>query len=280
MIIVVATPTFTPDAWVGQIAAGGLRVAAILPGHSTLPADWGFRDRTLGTHVLYGVVRGKMLVSREGMERTLSEGGILWQMPDVRHTFVLAPGAGRTTLYHMRLVMTDSRGQPATVDRPWVVGRHAPGVLSYFEQLFADVVRTGANRDARVHARLTLLFAAIIESAGDEAAVPGLTDRQQAIVKSYVDARIGRRPTPTDLADAVNLSEEYFARLFKRTYGLAPRAWLVNERIRQASIALAETRSPIATIARKYGYEDQYLFSRQFRQVMSTSPREFRKRHA
>ena len=53
----------------------------------------------------------------------------------------------------------------------------------------------------------------------------------------------------------------------------------MRERIRLASIRLVDSDEKIQTIARQLGYNNPYLFSRQFKQVMGVSPRVFRQRH-
>jgi AraC-like DNA-binding protein len=85
--------------------------------------------------------------------------------------------------------------------------------------------------------------------------------------------------TPQQLAGVTNLSPDYFARLFKQTYGVIPRTWLVQEKMRLASVELVTTRKSITQVATELGYTDLYLFSRQFKQVCGCSPREFRLRH-
>jgi AraC-like DNA-binding protein len=106
----------------------------------------------------------------------------------------------------------------------------------------------------------------------------GLTPSQREKVLAYASRHIASRPTPNDLAGQVGLSSEYFARQFKKTFGVVPRAWLIQERIRAAAISLVETNDTISELANKLGYEDLFLFSRQFKQVMGCSPRAYRKK--
>jgi len=80
------------------------------------------------------------------------------------------------------------------------------------------------------------------------------------------------RPQPAELARALGLSPTWFARLFRRTYGCAPRAWLVRQRIGHAAERLQSAAS-IGAVASEFGYADLFLFSRQFRAVLGSSPR-------
>jgi AraC-like DNA-binding protein len=76
----------------------------------------------------------------------------------------------------------------------------------------------------------------------------------------------------------VGLSPDWFRRVFQRSYGCSPRAWILRERIRLAAQRLIdEPAESIGAVAAGFGYKDQYLFSRQFRQVMGKSPRDWRR---
>ena len=77
----------------------------------------------------------------------------------------------------------------------------------------------------------------------------------------------------------LGLSQDYFARIFRRSMGLSPRAWLVDERIRCAAASLLESDAPIGTVAADHGYADLTLFGRQFRAVMGAAPRQWREQH-
>ncbi len=47
----------------------------------------------------------------------------------------------------------------------------------------------------------------------------------------------------------VDLSDAYFSRVFRQTFGEAPRAWLVRQRITRAALALDESTRSITEIA-------------------------------
>jgi AraC-like DNA-binding protein len=85
-----------------------------------------------------------------------------------------------------------------------------------------------------------------------------------------------QRPTPADLAAQLDLTPDYFSRVFRHTFGCAPRDWLVRERIAAAGRVLRDTNVPVSHVARNYGYADAAQFSRQFKQETGLSPRRYR----
>jgi AraC-like DNA-binding protein len=87
-----------------------------------------------------------------------------------------------------------------------------------------------------------------------------------------------RRWDRDGLAAALGISGLHLSRQLKATFGMPLRRWLVEMRIRSAAQELEAGDTAIAEIARRHGYEDQFLFSRQFRAVLGTTPRAWRER--
>ena len=84
-------------------------------------------------------------------------------------------------------------------------------------------------------------------------------------------------PAPADLARELGLGSERFLRLFKATYGMAPRRWLLESRIAEARFRLAHAHEPIGAIAEALGYSDRPRFNRQFKAPWSErTPRAYR----
>ena len=78
------------------------------------------------------------------------------------------------------------------------------------------------------------------------------------------------------IADAVNVSEDYLTRIFKREMGLSPWDYLNRYRINLASNLLQETGKSISEIASETGFKDQAYFCRVFRKVKGINPGKLR----
>jgi len=103
-----------------------------------------------------------------------------------------------------------------------------------------------------------------------------LSSREVRHLFDWIRTHMVPWPTPHDLAQQVGLSPKYFSLKFKNTLNMAPRTWILRERMRTSAQFLRETRLPIREIAARMGYEDAYRFSHQFRRVFATSPRQYR----
>ncbi|HNW55438.1 MAG TPA: helix-turn-helix transcriptional regulator, partial [Bacteroidales bacterium] len=58
--------------------------------------------------------------------------------------------------------------------------------------------------------------------------------------------------------------------------GHSPIDYFIQPKIQRSCRYLDNTVLSIADVAREIGFDDQFYFSRQFRKVMSMSPREYR----
>ncbi len=103
-----------------------------------------------------------------------------------------------------------------------------------------------------------------------------LTAHQRQRLLRYTQAHLADGLTAADLAREVGMSADYFTRVFRDSFGCAPRLWLTRERIRAASRLLAGSDLRIFQIAQRLGYSDVPQFSRQFKAVMGMNPQTYR----
>lgn len=78
------------------------------------------------------------------------------------------------------------------------------------------------------------------------------------------------------LAAGVHLSRSRVGRLFRETFGKTPMAYLTMLRAERMAVLLRTTDARIATIADQVGWADPAYASRQFRQSVGYSPRQYR----
>lgn len=84
--------------------------------------------------------------------------------------------------------------------------------------------------------------------------------------------------TASVLAARVGLSEVYFRRLFKEAYGIPPKQYILELRIRHACLLLAENSATVTEISKACGFSSVYHFCRAFRSAMGETPSEYRKK--
>ena len=81
------------------------------------------------------------------------------------------------------------------------------------------------------------------------------------------------------LADAVNMSESHFSRLFKSTTGLSPSQYFIRLRITKAQKLLRETTQSIIEIGLEVGYSSPSHFAQVFRKEAGLAPHDYRQQN-
>ena len=105
----------------------------------------------------------------------------------------------------------------------------------------------------------------------------GLLPWQVRKVREYVNAHIADRVLVLDLSAVVRLSEAHFARMFKRTFGLSPHAFVLRCRLELAARLMLESTESLTDIALCCGFTDQAHFCNHFRRSIGESPAAWRR---
>jgi AraC-like DNA-binding protein len=83
-----------------------------------------------------------------------------------------------------------------------------------------------------------------------------------------------------DLARECGLSPGRFMRAFKRSFGVPVRRYLLHRRVQAAKSLLLHSDKPLLKVAMDAGFTDQPAFNRSFREIVGTSPGQWRRTNA
>jgi AraC family transcriptional regulator len=117
-------------------------------------------------------------------------------------------------------------------------------------------------------------------AAGALAREGGLRTRHARRVRDYIDSHIADRVLVADLCALVQLSEGHFSRVFRRTFGKPPYAFLIRRRVELAARHMLQTEGTLSDIALQCGFADQAHLSRHFRQTTGYTPAAWRRAHS
>lgn len=134
--------------------------------------------------------------------------------------------------------------------------------------------------------RLVIAHLCVVESSEFLARLVLLLTHQEvlppltgALVKRAI-VYLGEHATTSvsrwQLADAVNVSEDYLTRIFRKEIGLSPWDYLNRHRIYLATNLLKQSTLTINEVANQTGFQDQAYFCRVFRKIKGMAPTKIR----
>ena len=104
----------------------------------------------------------------------------------------------------------------------------------------------------------------------------GLAAWQQVVLRAYIEKHIGECIRIRALARFVYLSPHGFCRAFKRSFGIPPQRYVVQQRMERAKAMLARSTWSITDIGLAVGFRQRRSFSAAFRHATGSSPSEYR----
>lgn len=80
----------------------------------------------------------------------------------------------------------------------------------------------------------------------------------------------------TLLAREIGINRSYLSTGFRNVYGMSPKQYLTDLRMKKASALIKKGSESITYIARNVGYEDPLAFSKAFKEQFGLSPKQYR----
>ena len=158
------------------------------------------------------------------------------------------------------------RAQPAPLGRNW------PDLFDELIGLFRRFDRVGRMRAVNKLEQLLLELAEARAEAGRE------REGGDAWLESVL-ARLDARTEPdlARLAPELGLSSTALRRRFKAATGISLQEHVLQSRIAAARALLTDTDLPLKAVAHQLGYQNEFFFSRQFKEKTGAAPGAFRK---
>ena len=99
-------------------------------------------------------------------------------------------------------------------------------------------------------------------------------------VKLYLDVNYYEPLQIRQVARQFGVHPNYLTRVFRESYGVGPKEYLTDLKLKKAEAMLASTDYAVAVVASSLGFEDAFAFSRLFKKRVGCSPSAFRSRQA
>jgi AraC-like DNA-binding protein len=105
----------------------------------------------------------------------------------------------------------------------------------------------------------------------------GLAPWQERRAKEILRANLEGGVLLKEVARECGLSAGHFSRAFRRTLGVTPHKWLIEQRIARSKEKLCDGELSLSAVAAECGFSDQSHLTRIFRQTVGVSPGAWRR---
>ncbi|RCW74782.1 response regulator transcription factor [Saliterribacillus persicus] len=99
-------------------------------------------------------------------------------------------------------------------------------------------------------------------------------------IKKFIDANYQQPLTLKSIANKFYMNPVYMGQLFKKTYGIYFKEYLLIARVEEAKILLRQTDDRIYEVAEKVGFVNADYFVTQFEKTVNMTPTQYRKKIA
>jgi AraC-like DNA-binding protein len=237
-------------------------------------------ERTTSDWLLGYLVRGNLsLELNGGHPHTLQSGIITLFPPGSRYRFTPS-GEEDILLHHVSFTgkSLEERKICTTIDELGPVTEI--GLKSEIIDLFQQLVETSKSysEDAQreLGATIVLLVARLVNCKHlflELHSAPSFIEQAKATIRN----RLYEKVSMEDIAREMKIPLSTFRRNFTKEEGVSPYQYLLHCKIEQAKKEMLFNTTPLRYIAERFGFNDQYHFSRVFYKVTGTRPSVWRK---
>lgn len=157
-----------------------------------------------------------------------------------------------------------------------------PEDVTPFTDILSDLYHLAAAsdyiRDMRINEKLGTLLTLLMEQSWHPESRSESRKRLELLsIKNYLDEHYTEKIVLDDLSEKFFINKFYLSKIFKEAYGTTINSYLITKRITRAKQLLRFTDMTVDEVGAAVGMGDANYFSRMFRKVEGSSPREYRK---
>ena len=133
-------------------------------------------------------------------------------------------------------------------------------------------------RETRLTGLLYLLLSLLVECGPVNSSELKETPMEIYIekVKDFIEMNYPQKITMEDIAQFIGLNRSYLCSLFKQRMHVSIQEYLIRYRMNKACEMMGNAELSIADISRSVGYYDALLFSKMFKKVKGSAPKNYR----
>ena len=231
-----------------------------------------FERHAHGGHELHYAIAGRGSFELDGRPLAVRAGDFFYTRPGTMHRMVVPEG--EYLLQYIALLELDpDHDAELAGDLDALLGEGDIRRLGdRYHGLFARMSRQSLSNDPREHraasARMAgFLYDLMVDTQTTSGSHPAVEHALE-----FMRSHVGEPFDLHDLLEDLALDKSYFIRLFKKQVGVPPMKYAMHLKMSAASDLLRSTTEPLAAVAARVGFDDEYHFAKRFKQWSGTPP--------
>ncbi|MWV46006.1 helix-turn-helix domain-containing protein [Paenibacillus sp. HJL G12] len=164
-----------------------------------------------------------------------------------------------------------------SADRPIFTELAGSGFSSFYEEL--NMAGDERGSDVLRQSILYRIFADLIRCSPEQDGSHKPQHSREGYIRrsvEYIESSYSQKVTVLDIARSVGLDRTYLSGLFKDKFGVSLQTFLLEYRMSRATDLLRNPELSVSDVSRSVGYNDPFLFSKMFKKVVGSSPKQYR----
>ncbi len=164
---------------------------------------------------------------------------------------------------------------------PQFMSKQDPLIQSIFTTLVAELETSGIGSNLLVDSLKTTLAIHLLRNycttfSRLSSYADGLSAAKLTLVTDYINSHLDRDLKLAELSSIAQISPYHFLRLFKKSIGITPHQYILQQRIDRAKYLLRSSNLDIAAIALRVGFCDASHLNRCFKNSLGMTPSQWR----
>ena len=249
-----------------------IRLSLLHFGYATVGEEWRGRCACPAFSRLYYVTEGEAEIkAQNGTLTHLTRGSWVLLPADFSFDYLCRQSMGHI-YFHLKLSDLDDRDMLSRFTSPIILARESEDLPFFFDCLQGGNLSSGLL--LRHKLQEILLTAAKKENVTFESRC-----FSPCVVHAikYIRRNLSAKLTLDQIAGHSFVSKSTLTKHFRRELSKSVLEYVSDLLLFEASLCLLKTDLSVLAVSEKYGFSDQFYFSRRFKEKFGTSPQKYRK---
>ncbi|MBR5586990.1 MAG: helix-turn-helix transcriptional regulator [Clostridia bacterium] len=221
---------------------------------------------------LYYVLDGKGYIVRNGTEKTELLPGKWYILPSDMSFYFECPEHLNHVFFHLKLCDLDGMDLLRCLEKPVCLS-----AASEDAGIFLNFIKTGTLSDGlEIRQKILSLIMKMIKKEGARLKIANLSNCMERAIR-YINKNLSMRLSVEEIASVAFVSRSALTKHFKKELGMSVHEYIMDRIMFETGQLLTKGNMSVLTISEKYGFSDQFYFSRCFRSKFGVPPREYKK---